>query len=151
MSQINILILVDVENIQQDITTGEITNPKECISMYDDDLNCYYKDDEGKSEIGTYVSSGDLLVWSILPTNPNTKKIPLFDKIENTSKFSGYLFNNSSNRAIIFLNSKKACAAISDNLKKSEKKDQYSYKVTFRIGTDKYWWDPFIEVRGEDE
>ncbi len=151
MGIINITVLVDFDKVESE--NGEITNPSECIFMYDDQIFNYYDLRSDKSELGTYVFPGDLLIWGILPVHTNLGDIPFIGRIIDFST-NGPLFNNNENIApIVYRDHKNACAAISDDLQPSPEKQHYRYRIYIKkIGSeDEYWWDPFIEVRNKDD
>ena len=152
MSIINIYILVDTEKIKG-LKPGKIEDAKDYIAMYDDQHHGLYTNID-KSDLITSVSNGDLLIWTLLPSDKNLSEedYPQFNSIEDSTNRKldgkGPLFTD--NKALIFDRNRKASAAISDSISDSMS-GKNSYIISFKISCNTYWWDPFVEARGGDD
>jgi hypothetical protein len=168
MSLTNILTVVDVNNIEPKPNKKnpgtatkpiKITNPEDCIFLFDDQSEDTYLD-PGKAQLITSTEPGDMLAWSLLKKE-KTEDDLFFVKIDpSKAKIDGVLrpiFNWCANGEdikvplpIIYFSGKKGAAAVSDKLPKST---MFSYNIIFKL-TKKddpipyyYVLDPFIETR----
>lgn len=147
MSQVNIIIIVDVDKIEKNSklvdNVFQIHNEQDCIYMHDDQSVSHYKDSPKHSDLISSISKGSLITWTLLPSNLNKMhSIQIESFIINNKK----LFANDA--PFIFCKGKRACAAISDEIISHH---QYSYKIRFILNGKLYQWDPFVEVDGKHE
>jgi hypothetical protein len=171
MSLTNILTVVDLENIEpkpdkQNPGTEsqpiEITNPDDCIFLFDDQSEDTYLN-PGKAQLVTSTEPGDLLAWSLLKKERTDDDL-YFVKIDpSETEIDGKIvpiFNWCDNGEamevpppIIYFSGKKGVAAVSDKLTESA---IFSYTITFKLikkwdDTPYYYiLDPFIETRKRD-
>ncbi len=160
MSQVNIIILVDVNKLL-DQTTGatentvKIPHPEKCIYMHDDRSVAIYNHHERKKDKSALLSiaeGGSLITWTILPSQIEESVEIKLKAIKDTTKYEDKkrkqvrLFNTEPQ---IFCASKRACATITDDVKTNKNSLFYSYSISFIFHEKIYYWDPFIPVRGE--
>ena len=152
MSQLNIIIVVQTEQLPSE--SGKISHPSECIYMCNDRSQASYVD-FNKAELESFASAGDLLVWTILAGNPNENTNLNLTAIIDTTVYDDpinevKLFNNNDT-PFIFCNNQRACIAISDNIRIDVSPNYYCYKIAFEYNGTAYWWDPFVEPRGDEK